>query len=190
MNKQPKTPKAYLAGPGVFRPDADDFAAKLQALCARYGLEGLWPADGPADSARLIFRANIVLIRSADAIIADISPFRGPTPTTALPSRSALPTPSISPSSPGPMTLIPSPGGSRRVGMAGSCVTSVAISSRISRRLPTSCWSRPARACRPRPRRRSPPRPSTSAPIFGRYPTPRRSNCAFPHFRLDTPLRL
>ena len=73
--------RVYLAGPGVFRPDAERFADELRALCGRYGLEGLWPAEGDdnvAPTARGIFEANIGLIRSADAVIADISPFRGP----------------------------------------------------------------------------------------------------------------
>jgi nucleoside 2-deoxyribosyltransferase len=78
VSAQPKAPKVYLAGPGVFRPEADRVAAHLKAECERLGLEGLWPADGPGGTARLIFRANIALIRSADALIADISPFRGP----------------------------------------------------------------------------------------------------------------
>lgn len=74
----PELPKVYLAGPGVFRPDATELARGLKDTCRRYGLEGLWPADGPSDTAKLIARANIEMIRSATALVADISPFRGP----------------------------------------------------------------------------------------------------------------
>lgn len=76
----------YLAGPGVFRPDAEVLAKAQQALCRRYGFEPLHPADPPADrladpaapeSAR-IYRANLEMIRCADALLADLDPFRGP----------------------------------------------------------------------------------------------------------------
>lgn len=75
------TVRVYLAGPGVFRPDADEQAETLRDLCNRHGLDGLWPAEGDHDvtpTARAIFEANIRLLRSADAVIAEISPFRGP----------------------------------------------------------------------------------------------------------------
>lgn len=74
----PELPKIYIAGPGVFRPDADELARELKDICHRYWLEGLWPADGPSDTARLIAQANLKMIRSAAALVADVSPFRGP----------------------------------------------------------------------------------------------------------------
>ena len=76
----------YLAGPGVFRPDAHDLAQAQKALCRRHGFEPLHPADPPAsqfagrpapESAR-IYRANLAMIRRADALLADLDPFRGP----------------------------------------------------------------------------------------------------------------
>ncbi len=76
--------KVYLAGPGVFRPDAAAFGHKLKEKCARAGLLGCFPLDGDGgegtlhEKAAAIFRANVRLIDSATAIIADISPFRGP----------------------------------------------------------------------------------------------------------------
>ncbi len=71
---------AYLAGPDVFRADADAHGAALKALCARHGLEGLWPLDSGADpgDAKAIFAANAAMIRRADLVLANISPFRGP----------------------------------------------------------------------------------------------------------------
>lgn len=77
-------PKVYLAGPGVFRPDAAAFGQKLKDKCARVGLLGRFPLDGDidggtaAETAAAIYRANVRLIDSASSIVADISPFRGP----------------------------------------------------------------------------------------------------------------
>jgi len=78
------TPKVYLAGPGVFRPDAGEFGRKLKKKCARAGLLGCFPLDGeargvtPEETATAIYRANVKLLETAQAIVADISPFRGP----------------------------------------------------------------------------------------------------------------
>jgi nucleoside 2-deoxyribosyltransferase len=69
----------YLAGPSVFRPDAAAVAAELKRLCAVAGLVGLYPLDGdhPIEP-RSIFKANLAKIDLAAAVIADLSPFRGP----------------------------------------------------------------------------------------------------------------
>jgi nucleoside 2-deoxyribosyltransferase len=81
---QASVPKVYLAGPGVFRPDARAFGLGLKEKCARAGLSGLFPLDNevggdtPAETAAAILRANIALIDASRAIIADISSFRGP----------------------------------------------------------------------------------------------------------------
>lgn len=78
------TKKVYLAGPGVFRPDAIEYGNALKAKCAALGLVGLYPfdneieCDSEADRARFIKAANKKAIRLADAVIADLSPFRGP----------------------------------------------------------------------------------------------------------------
>jgi nucleoside 2-deoxyribosyltransferase len=74
----------YLAGPTVFRGDADAHGASLKRLCAASGLEPLWPLDNEpksssaADLAREIRQMNCAMIERAVAVIADISPFRGP----------------------------------------------------------------------------------------------------------------
>ncbi|PKG14950.1 nucleoside 2-deoxyribosyltransferase, partial [Pseudomonas aeruginosa] len=41
----------YLAGPDVFRPDAEAHGETLKALCAEFGFVGLYPLDHalPAD---------------------------------------------------------------------------------------------------------------------------------------------
>jgi nucleoside 2-deoxyribosyltransferase len=75
--------RIYLAGPDVFRPDAAAHGACLKALCAAYGFEGLFPldnvieAEGAPAMARAIREANLELIRRCDAVIANLSPFRG-----------------------------------------------------------------------------------------------------------------
>lgn len=76
----------YLAGPEVFLPDAVAIGAAKKDICARHGLTGLFPLDNvldlaglsPPDAGRAIFRANVALMRAADAVIANLTPFRGP----------------------------------------------------------------------------------------------------------------
>jgi nucleoside 2-deoxyribosyltransferase len=75
--------KVYLAGPDVFLPDAVDIGRRKVDLCARYGLTGLYPLDNQidlaaADASLQIFRGNEAMMNEADAIIANLTPFRGP----------------------------------------------------------------------------------------------------------------
>ena len=51
-------------------------------ICARHGLIGLYPLDNAvdlsaADASLAIFKANEAMIDAADAIIANLTPFRG-----------------------------------------------------------------------------------------------------------------
>jgi nucleoside 2-deoxyribosyltransferase len=72
----------YLAGPDVFFPNAREALSAKAALCARYGFLGLPPLDveivaqGKPDSGQ-IFARNLALMRRADLIIANLTPFRG-----------------------------------------------------------------------------------------------------------------
>ncbi len=79
--------RVYLAGPDVFLPDPLERAAALKRICARHGLLGVSPLDAlagePPDWAALpepfrIARRNEAHIRGSDAIIANLTPFRGP----------------------------------------------------------------------------------------------------------------
>jgi nucleoside 2-deoxyribosyltransferase len=74
--------KVYLAGPDVFLPDASEIGQRKKEICARFGLIGLFPLDQemPATDSlsREIFQANTSLMERADAIIANLTPFRGP----------------------------------------------------------------------------------------------------------------
>ncbi|GLK82474.1 nucleoside 2-deoxyribosyltransferase [Ancylobacter defluvii] len=75
----PWRPSLYLAGPEVFRPDALAEGERLKAACAERGAIGLYPlqpGEAPANADEI--RAHcIALIRRADAVVANISPFRG-----------------------------------------------------------------------------------------------------------------
>jgi nucleoside 2-deoxyribosyltransferase len=75
--------KIYLAGPDVFLPDAVEFGRRKVELCARHGLAGLYPLDNVIDLAAAgaslqIYRGNEAMMNEADAIIANLTPFRGP----------------------------------------------------------------------------------------------------------------
>ncbi|HEV2866721.1 MAG TPA: nucleoside 2-deoxyribosyltransferase [Allosphingosinicella sp.] len=75
----------YLAGPDVFLPDAEELGRKKVELCLQYGLDGLFPLDNavepaatPASQGLAIYDANVALMERADAIMANLTPFRGP----------------------------------------------------------------------------------------------------------------
>jgi nucleoside 2-deoxyribosyltransferase len=78
-------PKVYLAGPDVFLPNALEVGASLKALCAKYGLQGVFPLDSgvnledmsPQDKGAAIYMANINLIQDCDALLVNMTPFRG-----------------------------------------------------------------------------------------------------------------
>ena len=78
--------KVYLAGPDVFLPDPLAMAARKRAICAAHGLTGIFPVDahpgepegGDAELWLRIYRRNEAHMRDADAVIANLTPFRGP----------------------------------------------------------------------------------------------------------------
>lgn len=73
-----KAPRLYLAGPEVFRPDAVAEGARLKALAQAAGAEGIYPLDGePLHDASAIKRRCREMIEAADAVVANITPFRG-----------------------------------------------------------------------------------------------------------------
>ena len=74
--------KIYLAGPDVFLPDAVEIGRHKAEICARHGLIGLYPLDNAIDLAARdaslsIFKGNEAMMIEADAIIANLTPFRG-----------------------------------------------------------------------------------------------------------------
>ncbi|WP_372622712.1 nucleoside 2-deoxyribosyltransferase [Falsiroseomonas sp.] len=78
--------KVYLAGPDVFLPDPIAMAERKRAICAAHGLAGIFPVDAhpqhPEEDAiprwLWIYRRNEAHMRDADAVIANLTPFRGP----------------------------------------------------------------------------------------------------------------
>ena len=75
----------YLAGPDIFFPDAEAIGVRKKAICLEFGFEGLYPFDAglssglPAgETAMAIYRADLAMMERADAIIANLTPFRGP----------------------------------------------------------------------------------------------------------------
>ncbi len=78
----PSRPQIYLAGPDVFRPDAQDHFVRLAAACDALGLAALLPADGNEDQTpdapeKQIYQANMQRLRSADGVVANLASFRG-----------------------------------------------------------------------------------------------------------------
>lgn len=79
------SPKIYLAGPEVFLPNALEVGAAKVEICKSAGLIGVFPLDQsldidhlpPQHQAEAIALANEGLIRQADAMIANLTPFRG-----------------------------------------------------------------------------------------------------------------
>lgn len=77
----------YLAGPDVFMPDAVAWMGRKKAICAGYRLTGVSPLDELPDEPaawaelpdwRRIALRNEAHIRRCSAIVANLTPFRGP----------------------------------------------------------------------------------------------------------------
>jgi nucleoside 2-deoxyribosyltransferase len=67
----------------VFLPDAVEIGRRKAELCAAHGLSGLYPLDNAvdlsaSDASLTIFKGNQAMMDAADAIIANLTPFRGP----------------------------------------------------------------------------------------------------------------
>jgi len=84
--------KVYLAGPDVFLSDAPEVGRRKKDICARHGLVGLFPLDTAIDARPVkdhppdegipaslqIYRGCVAMMEAADAVIANLTPFRGP----------------------------------------------------------------------------------------------------------------
>lgn len=77
--------RVYLAGPEVFLPNALAVLEEKVRICRAHKLQGVPPIDGsqPAPSptregALAISRNNEELMRGCDLVIANMTPFRGP----------------------------------------------------------------------------------------------------------------
>jgi nucleoside 2-deoxyribosyltransferase len=85
MMRTPTLRRIYLAGPEVFLPSARAVGAAKCQLLAAAGLEGVFPHDAALArdglskraQAERIYAANTELMHSCDAMIANLTPFRG-----------------------------------------------------------------------------------------------------------------
>ncbi|XOT94698.1 nucleoside 2-deoxyribosyltransferase, partial [Alcaligenes pakistanensis] len=69
--------RIYLAGPDVFFRDATERAKLHKQLVRDFGFKPLHPVDQEEIEASSIYHHNIRLIEQADAVLANITPFRG-----------------------------------------------------------------------------------------------------------------
>jgi nucleoside 2-deoxyribosyltransferase len=79
--------RIYLAGPEVFLSSAREIGARKRAICEQHGLIGVFPADEEAagdpalsrpDQGLAISCAMERVMRTCDAMIVNLTPFRGP----------------------------------------------------------------------------------------------------------------
>ncbi|CAN5144657.1 nucleoside 2-deoxyribosyltransferase [soil metagenome] len=79
-----KLERVFLAGPDRFAPEAAFVQARQKALCEAAGLTAVMPpeageiGDDGELHARAFFVETIARLRSADALIANFTPWRGP----------------------------------------------------------------------------------------------------------------
>ena len=79
------TKRIYLAGPEVFLLNAKEVGEQKKKLCQKHGFTGVFPIDveinvegkTPRQVGLEISRINEELIKSCDAVIANLTPFRG-----------------------------------------------------------------------------------------------------------------
>jgi nucleoside 2-deoxyribosyltransferase len=78
--------RIYLAGPEVFLKNAKEIGEEKKALCRKYGFEGVFPIDieikaegkSPREFGLCISEVNENLIRNCEIVVANLTPFRGP----------------------------------------------------------------------------------------------------------------
>jgi nucleoside 2-deoxyribosyltransferase len=80
--------RVYLAGPDVFFPDAMEIGERKKQVCAQHGFEGVFPLDAdfavlagpgsPAEMGHRTFDLMVELMDGCDLVIANLTPFRGP----------------------------------------------------------------------------------------------------------------
>ncbi len=80
--------RVYLSGPDVFFPNAIEIGQAKKKICAQFGLEGVYPSDADfsglmelktmADMGYASFRLMVELMDGCDLVIANMTPFRGP----------------------------------------------------------------------------------------------------------------
>jgi nucleoside 2-deoxyribosyltransferase len=86
--KEPTIKRVYLAGPDVFFPNAIEIGNAKKRICAQYGFEGVYPLDAnfdalfklgsAGDMGHATFDLMVELMDRCDLVIANLTPFRGP----------------------------------------------------------------------------------------------------------------
>ncbi len=80
-------PRAYLAGPDVFLPNAAEVGLAKRRICEAHGIDGAYPGDGdyrrmaglaPREAGVAAFDVCIEMIDSCDLGFVNMTPFRGP----------------------------------------------------------------------------------------------------------------
>jgi nucleoside 2-deoxyribosyltransferase len=82
IKRNHELPKVYLAGPTVFFQNVHEVAEEMKDACKKLGFIPLFPMDTEIDihskdAPQQIANSNIALLQIADAVLADVSPFRG-----------------------------------------------------------------------------------------------------------------
>ncbi len=79
-------PRVYLAGPDVFLPHAQEHAVRRSELCRLHGLLAVSPLNEDVESLatlpphkawQTIFAKDLAMMEGCDAVIANLTPFRG-----------------------------------------------------------------------------------------------------------------
>lgn len=78
--------KVYFAGPDVFRSNPQEYFDDIEKRCVKYNIIPIFPYDSSFIKPDSIYFRNIELLNEADVILANITPFRGPSvdPGTAF----------------------------------------------------------------------------------------------------------
>jgi nucleoside 2-deoxyribosyltransferase len=77
--------QAYLAGPDVFKPNSEEIAKNKKSILLGKNITGIYPSDNKIENfsfspetAAKIFWCNIDLMNGCDVILANMTPWRGP----------------------------------------------------------------------------------------------------------------
>jgi nucleoside 2-deoxyribosyltransferase len=73
-------PRIYFAGPDVFRPNLAEWRIAVKSACCELGVLPLLPCDNETTDPKGIVAGNLRMLESADAVLANLDPFRGVEP--------------------------------------------------------------------------------------------------------------
>ena len=79
-----KIERVFLAGPDRFAPEAQALRLEQERLCEAAGFTPVFPPDADSQgeagelAARALYAETIARLRAADAVVANLTPWRGP----------------------------------------------------------------------------------------------------------------